>query len=81
MVVLRVDQAASRQVICETPKRPRDPAQLADLMIDIASSEVEDLETLPPSYTDCHFTSPSVDHGRCNVGTISRTISHVLALA
>jgi hypothetical protein len=23
---------------------------------------------LPPSYTDCHLTSPSVDHGRCNVG-------------
>ena len=81
MVVLRVDQAASGQVICETPKRPRDPAQRADLMIDIASSEVEDLEPLPPSYTDFHFTSPSVDHGRCNVGTISRTISHVLALA
>jgi hypothetical protein len=25
-----------------TPKRPRDPAQLAKLMIDIASGEVED---------------------------------------
>jgi len=26
------------------PKRPRDPAQLAKLMIDIASGEVEDRE-------------------------------------
>lgn len=29
------------------PKRPRDPAQLAKLMIDIASGEVEDRETMP----------------------------------
>jgi hypothetical protein len=27
------------------PKRPRDPAQLAKLMIDIASGEVDDRET------------------------------------
>jgi hypothetical protein len=31
-------------------KRPRDPAQLAKVMIDIASGEVEDREpTTPPS--------------------------------
>ena len=29
------------------PKRPRDPAQLAKLMIDIASGEVEDREPTP----------------------------------
>ncbi len=29
------------------PKRPRDPAQLAKLMIDIASGEVEDRELTP----------------------------------
>jgi hypothetical protein len=29
------------------PKRPRDPAQLAKLMIDIASGEVEDRERTP----------------------------------
>ena len=29
------------------PKRPRDPAQLAKLMIDIASGEVEDRESTP----------------------------------
>jgi hypothetical protein len=29
-------------------KRPRDPAQLAKLMIDIASGEVEDREPDPP---------------------------------
>ena len=29
------------------PKRPRDPAQLAKLMIDIASGEVEDREPAP----------------------------------
>lgn len=29
-------------------KRPRDPAQLAKLMIDIASGEVEDCEPEPP---------------------------------
>jgi len=29
-------------------KRPRDPAQLAKLMIDIASGEVEDREPEPP---------------------------------
>jgi hypothetical protein len=29
------------------PKRPRDPAQLAKLMIDIASGEVEDREATP----------------------------------
>lgn len=28
--------------MAKSPKRPRDPAQLAKLMIDIASSEVED---------------------------------------
>jgi hypothetical protein len=30
-----------------TPKRPRDPAQLAKLMIDIASGEAEDREPTP----------------------------------
>jgi hypothetical protein len=30
-------------------KRPRDPAQLAKLMIDIASGEVEDRQPTPPS--------------------------------
>jgi hypothetical protein len=30
-------------------KRPRDPAQLAKLMIDIASGEVEDRAPTPPS--------------------------------
>jgi hypothetical protein len=30
-----------------TAKRPRDPAQLAKLMIDIASGEVEDREPTP----------------------------------
>ena len=29
------------------PKRPRDPAQLAKLMVDIASGEVEDREPMP----------------------------------
>jgi hypothetical protein len=29
------------------PKRPRDPAQLAKLMIDIATGEVEDREPTP----------------------------------
>jgi hypothetical protein len=29
------------------PKRPRDPAQLAKLMIDIASGDVEDREQTP----------------------------------
>jgi hypothetical protein len=29
------------------PKRPRDPAQLAKLMIDIASGDVEDREPTP----------------------------------
>jgi hypothetical protein len=29
------------------PKRPRDPAQLAKLMIDIASGEVEDQSSSP----------------------------------
>ena len=29
------------------PKRPRDPAQLAKLMIDIASGEVEDRDPTP----------------------------------
>jgi hypothetical protein len=29
------------------PKRPRDPAQLAKLMIDITSGEVEDREPTP----------------------------------
>ena len=29
------------------PKRPRDPAQLAKLIIDIASGEVEDHEPIP----------------------------------
>jgi hypothetical protein len=29
------------------PKRPRDPAQLAKLMIDIASGEVEDQKPMP----------------------------------
>jgi hypothetical protein len=29
------------------PKRPRDPAQLAKLMIDIASGEVEDRQPTP----------------------------------
>lgn len=29
------------------PKRPRDPAQLAKLMIDIASGDVEDRERTP----------------------------------
>ncbi len=29
------------------PKRPRDPAQLAKLMIDIASGEIEDREPTP----------------------------------
>jgi len=29
------------------PKRPRDPAQLAKLMIDIASGEIEDRELTP----------------------------------
>ena len=28
----------------KTPKRPRDPAQLANLMVDIATGEVEDAE-------------------------------------
>jgi hypothetical protein len=32
----------------EGVKRPRDPAQLAKLMIDIASGEVEDREPEPP---------------------------------
>lgn len=31
----------------KSPKRPRDPAQLAKLMIDIASGEVEDRELTP----------------------------------
>ncbi len=44
MVVLRVDQAASGQVIGEPAKTHGDPAQLAKLMIDIASGEVEDRE-------------------------------------
>jgi hypothetical protein len=40
-------------VVCKTPsmtqhpKRPRDPAQLAKLMIDIASGEVEDKASAP----------------------------------
>jgi hypothetical protein len=36
------------------------------------AAPAEKRDELPPSYTDCHLTSPSVDHGRCNVGTISR---------
>lgn len=31
----------------ERPKRPRDPAQLAKLMIDIATGEVEDRQPTP----------------------------------
>lgn len=31
------------------PKRPRDPAQLAKLMIDIASGEVEEHTSVPPT--------------------------------
>jgi hypothetical protein len=33
-------------VLPKRPKRPRDPAQLAKLMIDIASGEVEDRPTV-----------------------------------
>jgi hypothetical protein len=47
MVVLRVDEAASGQVICEPPKRHRDPAQLSQLIIDIADGGVEDREPTP----------------------------------
>jgi hypothetical protein len=30
-----------------TPRRPRDPAQLAKLIVDIATGEVEDREPMP----------------------------------
>ena len=40
-----------------TAKRPRDPAQLAKLMIDIASGEVEDRETESPSGKDAAAVS------------------------
>jgi hypothetical protein len=33
--------------LTKAPKRPRDPAQLAKLMIDIASGEVEDRDPTP----------------------------------
>jgi hypothetical protein len=31
-------------VMARTPKRPRDPAQLAKLIVDIATGEVEDMD-------------------------------------
>ena len=33
--------------MAEHPKRPRDPAQLAKLIVDIATGEVEDREPTP----------------------------------
>jgi hypothetical protein len=33
--------------VAEHPKRPRDPAQLAKLIVDIATGEVEDREPTP----------------------------------
>jgi hypothetical protein len=35
------------KILENSPRRPRDPAQLAKLMIDIASGEVEDRERTP----------------------------------
>jgi hypothetical protein len=43
------------------PKRPRDPAQLAKLMIDIATGEVEDREPTPE---DEGKSSAAVNLGR-----------------
>jgi hypothetical protein len=45
-------------------KRPRDPAQLAKLMIDIASGEVEDREPLPSSSSVEGKDAAAVELGR-----------------
>ena len=78
MVVLRVDQAAGGQVICETPKRPAIQPNSPISMMTLPTARLRICNRCRLPMLNCHFTSPSVDHGRCNVRD---DITHYLACA
>ncbi len=53
------------------PKRPRDPAQLAKLMIDIASGEVEDTKFAPDTPASEFARQGGLKGGRARANKLS----------